>query len=349
MKYRGQESNTSRISSLLREEIISGRLKEGDKFSSIRELAKRFAVSSQVLVSVFKILAEEKLVVSRPKSGYFVANKLPAGLHRKRLAVGFLNWKMPLNESFPLRCFCTLIRQAGKYDIQILLNSGEQAIPLQNWVEECRPDAIIVTGQVDDALVENLHTFKIPFMVLGNYLLKEPVNVLETALSSDVKNKLASLQKKRIFRHFAAVLRQEVRGSLNVKEGIIAGAIEAGKEEKDCIFEFREDNDGYRGLENILKKHPLGKEDLLFLSPDYFSGVARYYFEQMIPAEERPFILVDMPESEYLPYPEMIGSFLYGKNDPLAEYALECMLDIYYGRTALPRKFLVSGSGRVSL
>jgi len=53
--------------------ILSGRLKEGEKLISIRELAVRLQINPNTIVKVYYQLEVEGFIVSRPGAGYFVS------------------------------------------------------------------------------------------------------------------------------------------------------------------------------------------------------------------------------------------------------------------------------------
>lgn len=352
MKFKAEESMTNRICSLLREEIFRGHLHPGEKIESIRSLARRFSVSSQVLVSVFKVLAEEKLVFSRPGSGYFVSEVLPEKLRPRQYRIGFLNWKMPITEKFPLECFCTLIRQAERLDIQIFLNSGDQVLPLAEWERTNKLDAVIATGKVDDALVRSLKKLKVPFLILGNYLLAEKANILESTVAEDVEEKITILLQEKKFRKVGALLHTGLRSSEEIKKGIFHAAEKNNIGKNRCFFFETEETgsgEGLKGMRYFLKEKKFGKNDLIFLNPDCFNGCARYIFENGIQEKVLPHLLLEMASSSQIPFPELAGSFLYDKEDPLSSHALNCMLDILSGRIKKNTVLLVRADGTMKI
>lgn len=66
-----------------------------------------------------------------------------------------------------------------------------------------------------------------------------------------------------------------------------------------------------------------------------FNGAARCIIEHKLPPEKRPFFCLDMAASCGVVYPDLVGCFLYEK-DNFSEGALEHFLDIYYGRVKRP-------------
>jgi GntR family transcriptional repressor for pyruvate dehydrogenase complex len=66
----------------LQQDIIEGRLTEGDKLQSEHELAARFGVSRTAIREALKILVEQGVVVVRPGRGTFVAQRDQRALQR---------------------------------------------------------------------------------------------------------------------------------------------------------------------------------------------------------------------------------------------------------------------------
>lgn len=67
------------IAEVLRRRILgllrAGALKPGDRLPSTRELGREFGADPRVIQAAYRLLAEEELVVQRPRSGVFVAEQ----------------------------------------------------------------------------------------------------------------------------------------------------------------------------------------------------------------------------------------------------------------------------------
>lgn len=61
----------------IKEQILNGRLKSGDKILSYREIAKRFDVSIITVTKAYELLSDEKLITSSQK-GCFVSENASA-------------------------------------------------------------------------------------------------------------------------------------------------------------------------------------------------------------------------------------------------------------------------------
>lgn len=68
---------TSELSKILREQILSGKLKPGDKLPTEQELLESAGVSRTVVREAIAALKAERLVISRQGVGVFVAKRLP--------------------------------------------------------------------------------------------------------------------------------------------------------------------------------------------------------------------------------------------------------------------------------
>jgi hypothetical protein len=245
-----------------------------------------------------------------------------------------------------------LSQQAARQDIQLFLNSGDQMEPLEKWIRNCKLNAIIATGKVDDALILSLRKSTIAFLILGNYPLTEKANILESALAEDVEKKIVSLSKKHSFIRLGALLRKGIRGSEEIRKGLLLAAARMGIPEKNCFFQEIEDvsnGEQAKAIQYFLEEKVFGKNDLIFLNPDSFHSVARYIFQKGIRKESLPHLLLEMAEESEIPFPELAGSFLYGKNDPLPEAALNTMLDILAGRIRKNTILLVNAGGKLKI
>ena len=83
-----KEAKYLQLTALLRERILSGELKPGEKMSSENELAGEYGFSRQTVRHALSILEEEQLLVRRRGSGTYVIDNRRAALeNRTRIAV----------------------------------------------------------------------------------------------------------------------------------------------------------------------------------------------------------------------------------------------------------------------
>lgn len=59
--------------SFIRKEIETGRLRPGEKLTSKRKLAAHLKISQNTVATAYEQLAAEGYIISKPKSGYYVA------------------------------------------------------------------------------------------------------------------------------------------------------------------------------------------------------------------------------------------------------------------------------------
>lgn len=66
----------NKVAGFIREGILEGRLKPGEKLPSIQSCARETGYNSDTIIKAYKLLEEEHLVYSAPKSGYYVVKSI---------------------------------------------------------------------------------------------------------------------------------------------------------------------------------------------------------------------------------------------------------------------------------
>lgn len=336
MDLRAAKISSREIANRIRQEIATGNLVPGEKLAGTRLLAERFQVGRQILRSAFDLLEEEQVLASVPGAGTFVCRTLPEELKvKQKISVGLLNWKQSVLGSFTVRVHRELLAQAETKNCRIHFCMMDDHEKLAAWLEELSIDGLILTGKVDDALVRFLKRRGIPFLLLGNFELEEEACCLEKDVFSVLFNTLHALYEQRPFRRIVAVMgKRSILGTRQALDAIARTIDEKKLIGKDEFFTEYSEISEYGKLTAFLDEKQLGPEDLLYLSADAFPAAARYIFERGIPKEERPFLFLDMPV-ETVPYPDIVGCFLY-KKDAFADQALDAFLKVYYGRVQIP-------------
>ena len=336
------EAKSWQIAEVIRKEIASGSLHPGEKLESSRQLADRFHVGRQVLRSAFKILEKENIVRSVSGSGVYINDFIPASVRSERVRVGFVNWHDIFTETFPLRAYRMILQDSQNMNCDIFLNNAGHEKELIEWVRNYNLDGLILCGFVDDMLVSALNDSGVLFLILGNYQLSEPVNCLEKDVFRSNKTAMLRLIRKYHFSRIACIF--GTMFGLGPRQ-TLAGIREAAEEcsvpfDETMLFE-RAHGNGYAEMEYLFQEKNIGKSDIVYLSSEVFAGAARAIFERKVPPEKRPYLFLDMSVSS-VPYPDLVGCFLYEDN-VLAENALKTFLDIYYGRVKRPWKGMVEG------
>ncbi len=160
-----RESSTSlqdQIRSKIVAAIITGKLIEGDAFPSSRVLAQKNGVSRTTVVLVYEKLVEDGFLISKNRSGYFIANgfsTMPAQpLERGEVSEISANW----NERFILRPSLqrNIVKPQNwqKYKYPFVYGQPDPALfPLAAW-RECSRQAmseISMRSWASDAISED--------------------------------------------------------------------------------------------------------------------------------------------------------------------------------------------------
>lgn len=85
MILKANHSKGKQLADYLKKEIIAGKLSPGDRMASARELAEQFSVSTQVAMSAFDLLEQEKLIQREPKKGIFIKGRPSCEISLKAL------------------------------------------------------------------------------------------------------------------------------------------------------------------------------------------------------------------------------------------------------------------------
>ncbi|MBP3753736.1 MAG: PLP-dependent aminotransferase family protein [Lachnospiraceae bacterium] len=117
----------------IRDEIISGKLKSGDKLPSRRQMALDNGIAEITVANAYAQLVTEGYIESREKSGYFVSRDIDlipeTGIKTRR------------EETCPVKRFlCKKKEQAARNKIINLSNSGlpEETFPFDTWSKLAR-------------------------------------------------------------------------------------------------------------------------------------------------------------------------------------------------------------------
>jgi DNA-binding transcriptional regulator YhcF (GntR family) len=94
MEFRESQAIYLQIADMLRENVLGGTWKPGDRVPSIRELAESIAVNPNTVVRAYSFLQEHGIFHNQRGIGYFVAEnarQITKDLERKR----FLDRELP--------------------------------------------------------------------------------------------------------------------------------------------------------------------------------------------------------------------------------------------------------------
>ena len=346
-----RESKSKEIAEILRHEILSGRIRPGEKLAGELILAGRFGVGRQVIRSALKLLKEGNLIRSSQGCGVYVNDFIPENISLRRVRIGYFYWTRK-DSPYPggsfLEGYQTIIQDSREKNCDILLSFGNSVEALEEWMRDYQLDGLLLSGYVDDDLVRALNKAEILFLILGNYELSEPVNILEKEVFSSTKKALGVLMERYRFKRIAGIF--DTMFGNGPKE--VYAALRRVAEESGIPFDetlFFSDNDekkSYSVMKYLLGKRSLGNDDLLYLTSHTFIGAARAVLEEKLSPEERPYLFLDTPKSQ-MPYMDLVNCFLYEENI-LAKHAVDAFLNLFYGRTHRPWRGKLEGATTVS-
>lgn len=299
MKIVTSPPQSQQIIDYLKNAIRQGRIRPGDRLESIRDLAVRFGVGRQVVLSAFQKLHQENLVETHVGRGTFVRHSSLS--NNGKLNIAFCVRKSGLAWFFNRNVFLGCAVKAEEKGINLTIAPGDAESSPANWCREHGIDGLLITGQVDDRTVRELNQSGLPYLVIGTYDLKEPVNILNSN-SNELRKAIAKAFETRDIRRPGAIVGDPAFSSTRkFLEKIVESAHEHGVDIPESYLYAAADEDGYKGMETLmaLAEPP----DLLVIVGRAFPGAARYIFETGI---KRPVIIAPPSDEQNPLYPELI-------------------------------------------
>jgi len=290
---------SQQIVDYLKNAIRQGRVRPGDRLESIRDLAVRFGVGRQVVLSAFQKLQQEDLVETQVGRGTFVRHSALA--RNGKLNVAFCVRKSGLAWFFNRNVFLGCAVKAEEKGINLTIAPGDAESSPVSWCIEHGMDGLLVTGQVDDSLVRELNHSGLPYLVIGTYDLKEPANVLTSNSDGTGKAIREAFERFEIRRPGVIAGDPAFHSTRNLLERITDTVRARGIEIPSEYLYAAGDEDGYKGMSELMNLPE--PPDMLLIVGRAFPGAARYLFETGI---KRP-VIISPPSDEQNPlYPELI-------------------------------------------
>lgn len=294
---------SQQIVDYLKNAIRQGKVRPGDRLESIRDLAARFGVGRQVVLSAFRKLHQENLVETQVGRGTFVRHSALA--RNGKLNVAFCVRKSGLAWFFNRNVFLGCALKAEEKGINLTIAPGDEDSSPAAWCLEHGIDALLVTGQVDDRLVRELNRARLPYLVIGTYDLKEPANIL-TSNSNELEKAVEEAFARYEIRRPGAIAGDPAFCSTRNFLGRMTEAVRAhGIEIPPQYLYAAGDEDGYKGMCELMSLPE--PPDLLVIVGRAFPGAARYLFESGV---KRPVIIAPPGDEQNPLYPELIDIFL---------------------------------------
>ena len=272
----GNVTQSQKVAGKLRQAIVSGRLAPGARLDSIRVLADRFGVGRQVVLSAFEMLVKEKLLISRVGCGSFVNPdfKLPVKIYR----LGFYPHRSSILSRHSGQVFEYCCRYAGELKHDILLRPYRVNMEPSQLFDLL--DGLLLSGEVDDELVEALNKVGKPFVVIGNFELTQPASMVVMDGEKESVAKLLETALEKFEIHSIGMLLGSPRYlSTRVQEKEIHEF--AGKHglllEPGAVIS-QECEDGYLEMKALLKRGT-AVPDLLYMTANAYPGVEIFFRE----------------------------------------------------------------------
>lgn len=282
------------------EEIYSGIYMPGQKMASIRKVAEQYGVGRQVVLSAFEFLAKRNYIYTEVGRGSFVNPNLCKG---KFYRLGFY-----INRMNPACMGLTmhgLNQAARKYGYELILgtNFGSET-NLPEWLEkEKQLDGVIITGIVDNVLLNDMLNSTLPYVILGNYDIAE----IHPQVTFDVKGKIVNelskvISKLNVKRCAAVVGTTDFRADREADEGFRQTLENSGIEVIPELI-CHASSDGYR--EAVFLNESTEKPDLIYIHGEHARGFQKYYNTHE--NQKRPVIVINkqcayLLDKEYYDY-----------------------------------------------
>ncbi len=157
----------------LKNEILGGEYKPGDRFPSIRQLAEKYGISKITVNSVLSSLVTEGLLYVEQGRGTFVAEKRP-DIRLNKVMIGVMLFDFSLENNVEAEIFNSIQRNLKEDYFVIPYNSYNDTISfykgLKGFVELDVDGMIIVPPTAEDydaAVIQNIIKREIPMVTIN--------------------------------------------------------------------------------------------------------------------------------------------------------------------------------------
>jgi hypothetical protein len=170
-----RKTQSRQVASVIEDSITAGKLRPGDKLSSVRELAQSLSVGPQVIVSALDILEQKKLVIRKERFGVYVNHKSANPELKSVMFLGFGG--TPQDNSFMrvVSDFMWWPEIRDKFDFYTrFIPSGDSSGSLETELARFErfgyPDCLVITGlRFKKRDVENALALRRPLLFVGNF------------------------------------------------------------------------------------------------------------------------------------------------------------------------------------
>lgn len=308
-------------------EIQSGNLKPGQRLESVRKLAERYGVGRQVVLSAFIILAKQNFICTEVGRGTFVNPEIRQGYYY-RLGY-FVNRNNPLNGETAWKLRGVALRHGWQ---MILGTNFEEDFELIDWVHRKKDlDGVIISGSVEEETLKDLDKNCIPYVVLGDYKIKEQHPQVKSKFPENSSELMKRLVKQHGLNSMAAFFGPEYL----LSEKRVSSAVEQAfkdlgwKPGQGQIIHARDDS--YPEISKIMEHNP---PEAFFFLGEHCMGWRKYLHFHPEALENHPLIIIRKDWTRILARKEYDIIYDFDKlNDQFIEAAFLKMMEILQIKT----------------
>ena len=299
-------------------EIQSGRIRPGEKLDSVRNLAERFHIGRQIVLSAFALLVKQNFVRSEARRGFFVNPEIQHGYFYR---IGFF---INRNNPAPYGCLPHLYRSALRYGWQIIPGSNfEEDFELDDWLARKNDlDGVILSGTVDENLLKGVSSGLLPYVVLGNYDIDSRHPQITSEHGTIARLLLRELKQHHcrriaVFCGPAYLYNERMCGTET--ENILR---ENGWGKEDVLIVYARD-DGYPEIDRIMREW---NPEVLFFYGEHCLGWRRFLHRN--PGIKSPLVMINGSWGEALAEDEYDICLPHAAGENLEERAVRKMLEL---------------------
>ncbi len=304
------------LAKIIIRKIRNGSYSPGEKLKGMRELAKEYGVSFQVVISAMQQLSCQGFVIPEPKRGNFINPEKQGRYYQLGI---FINRYNPASQAHTIS---HLYREAQRCGYGLMQGSNyDENFSLGRWVARKKEiDGLIVIGVISDKDLEPLCKGNLPYLVMGNHDISEkhPQQIIPVTdmIYKNLYPHLIPFKGKRVA---AIVGTKASRPDREVMDGIRKAIRKAGGALDEKLLLFAESG-GLKEVTMLMEK----------LHPDalYLHGLHREYarYCSSHPQAKKPFLITN-PNSIYLRSDEIDDEIKgYGLKSEYAKAAIAMLL-----------------------
>ena len=249
--------------------IHDGIYRPGAKLPSVRKLAADYGVGYRVVHYAFRALATRHYLYTEPKRGVFVNPGLKTGRFYR---IGFVySGTNPMADGAIMQAVYNCAYE-HLYEAVLLDNfrSGENVTELIR--RDLHFDGFLVSGDVNEPLLQELRQFHVPYVVLGNYAISAEHPQVRVDLLNQLFRKLTGYFRPFRGKRIAALMGDpSYEADRESIQALRLAVAEAGAVIPDELIAST-NSDGYPECCALMERNP----DVLYIHGDARSGYWKY-------------------------------------------------------------------------